>query len=48
MFTNEEADEVELAKDPLAGLDMSFAVIWAVKNGMVKYLLRHWALHLKR
>ena len=26
MFTNEEADEVELAKDPLAGLDMSYGM----------------------
>jgi hypothetical protein len=24
MFTNEEADEVEINKDPLAGLDMAY------------------------
>ena len=28
MFTNEEADEADIAKDPLAGLDMSYGMFF--------------------
>ena len=28
MFTNEEADEAEENKDPLAGLDMAYGKSW--------------------